>query len=154
MKRNLFLILFLALLLATTVSATQVTLGGEMGFGKEIAGVGAAITMGTQGILANDSSTIIRTLFTKVNFGPGNIDNVGAVLIHYWPLEKLWSGLKVGTRMSADYEIDDADIGLAAGVEAIKTIYGKDVTIYGHADVVKRQDINYFVFGVGVILFR
>ena len=152
MKR--LILLASLLLLCGSVSATQVTMGGEMGFGSEVDGVGGAVTMGTQGMIGEDSMTVIRTLFTKVNFGRNNIDNVGAVLIHYWSLDKLWRGLKMGTRMAADYEIDDADIGLSSGFEAVKSLYGRDASLYGYIDLVKREDINYFVFGAGLILFR
>jgi len=153
MKRSV-LIFAIFCLLAVPSMAGQIIGGGEMGFGREINGVGAAFTMGTQGQIGDDPNTVVRTLFTKVNFGSSNIDNVGAVLIHYWSMEGVWQGLRIGSRTSADYEIDDADIGLAAGLELVKSLYGKTASVYGYADLVKRSDINYFIFGMGIILFE
>jgi len=152
-KFLLAIALFLLMGVPVTMNAAVVG-GGEMGFGKDIDGVGAAVVMGTQDYIANDSSTVIRTLFTKVNFGPSNLDNVGAVLIHYWPLDLVWKGLKIGQRVAADYEIDDSEVGLAAGLELAKTAYGQDLSVYFRSDIVKRSDISYFVVGVGIILFK
>jgi hypothetical protein len=127
-----------------------VTAGGELGFGKEISGIGAAITMGTQSYLDKDSTAVVRTLFSKINFGPENIDNVGAVLVNYFLNIKDW-GFKIGSRVAADYEIAESNIGLAAGIEACQNI-GYGFSLYGHGDLVKRDVVSYFVVGIGVIL--
>ena len=124
--------------------------GGELGFGSEIDGVGAAIAMGTQSALNQDSTSYVRTLFTKVNFGPENIDNVGAVLINYFINIKEWN-LKIGSRMAADYEISESNIGLAAGIEAVKNI-GSGISIYGKEDIVKRDKVSYFIIGIGLVV--
>ena len=124
--------------------------GGELGFGSEIDGVGAAIAMGTQSALNQDSTSYVRTLFTKVNFGPENIDNVGAVLINYFINIKEWN-LKIGSRMAADYEISESNIGLAAGIEAVKNI-GSGISIYGKGDIVKRDEVSYFIIGIGLVV--
>lgn len=150
MKQKLLVLMLVFALCGPSFAG--VVVGGAMGFGKEIDGVGASIVMGTDSKL--DSLTHIRTMYSQVNFG-SKIDNVGAVLIQYWDLSALWPDFYFGTRAAADYEPANSNIGLAAGIELKKGLL-TDYKIYavGYADIVKRESIQYFVFGMNFVLFQ
>lgn len=145
-------IVFMTLMLCLTgggaTVASDLVTSGSIGFGKDIDGVGGALTIGIQG---SNPTTVVRAQYTSVNYG-NELDNLGAMLINYWLLDNLWKGFKIGQRTSLEYEVVDKDVALATGIEFVKTISANTGSICASIDVVKRNDIQYLVASVGLIV--
>lgn len=157
--QKLLLTMIICLVLAMPALA-DVVIGGAIGLSLEnISDPGGIISMGMQQKLSDDS--YLRIMAQKLNFGNQDrvFDNAAGMLIYYFNLRGQQYFL--GARVSADYEAQDADVGMALGAEILVQnkflffITTDVVSTYFAIDAVKRPDIDpYAQISGGLVLLK
>ena len=137
------------LILFGFMSATAaITFGGHLGVKiEDVKDPGASISIGTQESLGEKD--VLRFTYQSVNFGNEDLNNIAAMEIHYFGIAERWD---LGTRIAADYQPDDGNIGIAIGLEFIRKDFAKNLSAFVCVDAVKKEDIGTYInFGIGLI---
>ena len=144
------------LILFGFMSATAaITFGGHLGVKiEDVKDPGASIFIGLQQkadkLPLLGENDYIRFIFKSVNFGDEQLDNVSAMEIHYLNVSEKWD---LGTRIAADYQTDDGQLGVVLGLEFIRKEFVENLSTFICFDVVKKPEMNaYFNFGIGLII--
>jgi hypothetical protein len=136
--RRIFLVLGLLALCSAPQAATVLGVGGS--FSDYSGEPGIHLMTGFQGDLITISPKHFevegRALFSKLNFGAKNMDNLSIGAIGYTQTQ-LWE-LRLGIHGDIDYEVADyenKDINWTVGVELYKPTLLKDLPVFGGFEI-------------------
>jgi len=160
--KSILTILAVMLIFSLPVCA-DVVIGGAIGTClSDVQNPGGIITIGMETSVGTNN--VVRFTLNKLNFGDSNavFDNVSGTDINYFLITSKWPNTYFGLRLSADYETQDADLGLAIGGEWLQKnkflffIPSEFCSSYANIDLVNRNDQGdgYIQIGAGLKLLE
>jgi hypothetical protein len=146
--KRVSLILMAIMLFGCTQAMSAVLLAGHLGVKIEnVKDPGATMSVGSQEKLGDHD--FLRLTYQSVNFGNEDLNNLAAMEVHYFGLADKWD---LGTRIAADYQTDNGDVGMAIGIEFLRKEFIPNLSAFICFDAINKNEIgSYFNFGLGLI---
>lgn len=126
------IILIVALCVPVSWGQSGYTVSGGLALNKNGGDPGASLNFGVQKQITG--AFYSREYVSSVNWGKG-LDHIGIQPILYLPMDKIWTGLKLGLhgRIEASFaNIDDFELG--GGLELYKNVVSDAVGAFGSFD--------------------